>query len=341
MVLIEATVLGLEEFRKGAQNLRSIEKQVNRRVIRGVTSIPNTKYTELKALYKNSPNKLSNITAEIEASSSTITEEVVVFNEGLSHSRKIGSVRTTGTSLEGVIRKFRKESNTIFLSIPSVSKSKVVAINPTASDLVVTKDNRGTNLYNISLKPSAIRRIANEFNHNVQKLIEKEASVDYISKSRPSGLNFEIAGKIGVSADKIHVVPSLSSVDLTARVRKQVRKNMSPANTTMAYERSIAMKKLVNRTNGFVNNITNVRVKDKTAIGYKTKDKKNDMYEKPVGSVTTIKPTNGKVLVFTNLKTGDKVFTSRARVKSRPVIRKSIRQVAMQLFGRRLNIEKD
>jgi len=342
MVLIDAQVTGLQQFRTGVRNLRSIEKKVNKRVNKGIISIPSAKYVELKQLYKRSPTNLANITEEIEASSSTITEQAIIFNEGIRNKRMIGSVRTTGQSVNTVLRKFQSQGNTVFVSLPSISNTKVLAFKPKPGDLVVTKDGRGKNLYNVSLSSRAVKRVAKDFADSVGKLLEKEASGDFLETRKTHGLQFEIATKIGVSADSIHIVPSLSGTDLTAKVRRQVRKNMSKSNTLMSYSRSVAMKKLTNRTDGFVQSIRNVRVKDKTAIGYTLDNQdKYGIHEKPAGTVTTIRPTSSKVLVFTNLKTGEKVFTRQVRVRARPVIKRSIREVATKLFGRRFNIEKD
>jgi len=348
MVLIEAEVHNLSEFKKATDSIADLKKKAKKRVLRGVANIPGGKSTRLKDLYQESPTKLGSITNEIQAQSSAEIEEVIVFNEGVAHNRMLGSVRTQGKSLDTVLRKFRAENNMVFLSIPSISKSHVIALRPKSSELVVTKDNRGTNLYNIALSSKAIKRVGREFSGQVEKLLTREADNLHrrTGQRHNSGLEIELSGKMGVAADKIHVMPALSGVDLTSAVRKQVRLNMRKDTPYKSFDsnagftrfsRSKSTKKLTNRTGGFVGSI-HASLEGADSIAYDYDTAHYGIHEKPLGSFTDITPKNKRVLAFTNKKTGDKVFTKRVRVYSRPVIKRSIREVALRLFNRRFNI---
>jgi len=98
-----------------------------------------------------------------------------------------------------------------------------------------------------------------------------------------------------------------------------------------------ATPKLVNRTGKFVESTT-AKVTSKDVITYQFSHT-YDIHEKRKGAITTIAPTGDKPLTFFWKKRQKWVRTHNpVQVRSRPIIKETIRDIAFKKFNRRFKL---
>lgn len=326
-VIIDINKIGdTKDIEKALSNLN---RRISTQVLKKLT---NRNTRSIKKLHTTMKNSLG------EAMSAP-TEEVTTNIESVrlkKNGKQLGAVTTKKGTAASVIRAYTGANNPIVLQFPEMSTSKGIVIKPAPGDLIAKKDGRTKNTWNIHLSTSAIKKYKTQLELAVYTAVNDEV-VNVLSGKRNSGIAFQIAAKLGVSADSVTVVSKSGVIgtDISRLVQDEVKRRMSKS--------GVDDRRLNYRTGGFVNSIK-ARISSNKMITYSFDQKHYGIHEEAKGNspkgknYTRIKAKAGKVLSFINKKTGQRVFTRYVDVRQRPVIRQSIRAIAFKHFNKEFRL---
>lgn len=295
---------------------------------RMASTIPKATSRNLNSLYSNI-SKAQGVDPAAEADVDIVDVGSVFIKR---RGKQVGTVKGDHRSAAGVLGAFTSgKDNLILLSFPVIDKGRALAIKPTPKELVAKKDGRTANTWNIGLTDAAVTKYRNELELAVHmSTVEQLGKV--MSGVQANGVTMKIAARLGVSADSITMVGTSGNVvgtNLTTLVQNEVARRMSKTGK--------AEEILNYRSGGFVQGIS-AKVSTRNLITYTYDKERYGVHEKAKGTITKINAAPGKVLAFTNKKTGDKVFTKSISIPARPVIRESIRAVALKLFNKKFKL---